>query len=311
MAAADPKVSRSNAATAGANEERIDASSHTAALSGTQAFPMSAQVARIDHVTATASTQLDARRRWEAGAARLTSVVADLQTGGHGRLGRTWQAPEGSSLLVSTIVAIPATDAARESLGFLTMVSALAIRAAIAEATSAEALVSWPNDVVLRGEGTEARKVAGILGEFLGERDGSLWAVMGVGVNLIQSAAELAASPETAGATSLLASGALAVTPEVASESASLRDHLLASYLANLAERVALLETNQPTAVVDEMNRVSADVDAQVSVGTLDGTVEGAGRRITENGSLQIATHRGLVTVTTGQVAMFAMEGTK
>jgi BirA family biotin operon repressor/biotin-[acetyl-CoA-carboxylase] ligase len=94
-------------------------------------------------------------------------VVADVQTAGRGRLGRTWEAPPGTSLLFSVVLTPPV---AAERLPGLTLVGAHAV----IDALPVAAEIKHPNDVLVGG-----RKVCGILGE---ARDGRV--VLGVGINV-------------------------------------------------------------------------------------------------------------------------------
>jgi BirA family biotin operon repressor/biotin-[acetyl-CoA-carboxylase] ligase len=126
------------------------------------------------------------------GAPEGAVAAAGEQTEGRGRLGRSWQAPTGTSLLFS-IVLEPPVAAAR--LAELSLVAG----AAVAEALEAEAgvptTVKHPNDVLVGG-----RKVAGILAEAAEGR-----VVLGVGVNVSQTEAQL---PDATLATSLALEGA-------------------------------------------------------------------------------------------------------
>lgn len=115
------------------------------------------------------------------------------QTEGRGRLGRTWQAPAGTSLLFS-IVLEPPVPAAR--LSELSLVAGAAVAEAIASETGLRTSVKHPNDVLVGG-----RKVAGILAE---AADGRV--VLGIGVNISQTEAELPGDT----ATSLFLAGATA-----------------------------------------------------------------------------------------------------
>ena len=94
-------------------------------------------------------------------------VAADVQTAGRGRLGRTWEAPPGTSLLFS-LVLTPAKPPDR--LPGLTLVGAQAV----IDALPVAAEIKHPNDVLVGG-----RKLAGILGE---ARDGRV--VLGIGINV-------------------------------------------------------------------------------------------------------------------------------
>src|ERR671936_1285438 len=114
-------------------------------------------------------------------------VVADEQTEGRGRLGRTWLAPAGTSLLVSILLR-PDVEPAR--LPELSLVAGRACAEAIAETAGLETEVKFPNDVLVR-----RRKVAGILAEASEGR-----VVLGIGVNVSQGAGQLppdARTPET------------------------------------------------------------------------------------------------------------------
>ena len=104
-------------------------------------------------------------------------AVTDHQTGGRGRLGRTWDEPAGSSVLVSVLLRPPASRRLPE----LSLVAALAVAIAVEETTMLSAQVKWPNDVMLN-----RRKVAGILSELV---DGSV--VVGIGLNVNQTRDEL------------------------------------------------------------------------------------------------------------------------
>jgi BirA family transcriptional regulator, biotin operon repressor / biotin---[acetyl-CoA-carboxylase] ligase len=116
------------------------------------------------HLRETDSTNERARELAEAGAPHGTLVTAGVQTAGRGRQGRRWEAPAGSALLCSLLV--------RSFDDLLSLRAGLAV----AEVAGGEALVKWPNDVLLEG-----RKVAGVLVEGR-PQDG--WAVVGIGINV-------------------------------------------------------------------------------------------------------------------------------
>ena len=111
-------------------------------------------------------------------------AVAEEQTEGRGRLGRSWEAPEGTSVLVSVLL-LPAVQAAR--LPELSLVGGGAVAEAIAEVTGIEPTIKFPNDVLIAG-----RKVAGILAE---SSEGRV--VLGIGVNANQTREQLPADAQT------------------------------------------------------------------------------------------------------------------
>lgn len=102
------------------------------------------------------------------GAAEGLVAVADHQTAGRGRLGRTWEAPAGASLLMSVLLR---PDLSAERRHLVTTAVALAGASAIDEAGPT---LKWPNDLLIGG-----RKVAGVLAEVDGDA-----VVVGMGINL-------------------------------------------------------------------------------------------------------------------------------
>jgi BirA family biotin operon repressor/biotin-[acetyl-CoA-carboxylase] ligase len=111
-------------------------------------------------------------------------AVAEEQTEGRGRLGRAWEAPAGTSVLVSVLL-LPMVEAPR--LPELSLVAGGAVAQAIAEVTGLEAAIKFPNDILVRG-----RKVAGILAE---SSEGRV--VLGIGVNANQTLEQLPTDAKT------------------------------------------------------------------------------------------------------------------
>jgi BirA family transcriptional regulator, biotin operon repressor / biotin---[acetyl-CoA-carboxylase] ligase len=120
------------------------------------------------HLRRTDSTSNRARDLALAGAPHGTLVTASLQTAGRGRQGRHWAAPAGQSLLMSLLL--------RPSPLLLPLLAAVAV----CDIAGDEALLKWPNDIVLpRANGLA--KLAGILAE---GRPQEGWAVLGIGLNV-------------------------------------------------------------------------------------------------------------------------------
>ena len=127
-----------------------------------------------------ASTQRLLERDDEEGAVAVT----DEQSEGRGRLGRTWHAPAGTSILLSVLLR-PDVPPAR--LPELSVVAGRAVAEAIRNETPVITAVKLPNDVLVDG-----RKVAGVLAE---ATDGRV--VLGIGVNVNQTADQLPAEAQT------------------------------------------------------------------------------------------------------------------
>lgn len=128
------------------------------------------------HEDACESTQLLLDPSLPEGAVATTGH----QTGGRGRLGRTWEDTPGRSLLCSVLLKPPADRRAAE----LTLVGALAVAETVERALGRAAQIKWPNDVLV-----DERKVSGGLAEL---RDGAV--ILGLGVNVNQSEDELPAA---------------------------------------------------------------------------------------------------------------------
>lgn len=122
------------------------------------------------------STNDQAKRLAEAGSPHGTLVVADTQTSGKGRRGRSWVSPEGTGIWMSLLMRpeIPPSHAS-----MLTLVMALAVAEGIEAETGLETLIKWPNDIVISG-----KKVCGILTEMSAELDCIHYVVTGMGINV-------------------------------------------------------------------------------------------------------------------------------
>jgi BirA family biotin operon repressor/biotin-[acetyl-CoA-carboxylase] ligase len=122
------------------------------------------------------STQRRARDLADAGAPEGTVVLADRQSSGRGRLGRTWFSPPGVSVMCTVVLRPPCDPTA---VAPLPLVAGLAVADAVRGATGLAAGLKWPNDVQVGG-----RKVAGVLAELLGEVDRVSAVLLGVGLNV-------------------------------------------------------------------------------------------------------------------------------
>lgn len=126
------------------------------------------------------STQDELRRLAERGAPEGTVVVANHQTRGRGREGRSWVDQPGSNLLLSLLLR-PKMTATR--VPQLSLLGAVATREVLITSTQLEIGIRWPNDLVVG-----RRKLAGILAEAsaLGDQVGQV--ILGIGINVNQTA---------------------------------------------------------------------------------------------------------------------------
>jgi len=132
---------------------------------------------RIHYFVEVGSTQKVAAEMVEAGAVPGTVIIAERQTAGRGRLGRSWHSPPGLNLY-ATIILQP-----RRSIAEVPQLSLVAgVAAADALATVAPGMVAlkWPNDIWLKG-----RKTGGIIAEAVTDAGQRLvWVLLGIGLNL-------------------------------------------------------------------------------------------------------------------------------
>jgi BirA family biotin operon repressor/biotin-[acetyl-CoA-carboxylase] ligase len=141
-------------------------------------------VSRLERFASVPSTQFIVREWLEQGTPEVAIAVADEQTAGRGRLGRTWTAPPGAALLVSAGFRpddLPARHAWRlAATASLAMLDAAEDVAGLRDATLG---LKWPNDIVADGPDGLLRKVAGVLGEAMLDDDQVTAAVVGIGIN--------------------------------------------------------------------------------------------------------------------------------
>ena len=255
----------------------------------------------VRFVGTTGSTNADLLAEARAGAPEGLVLVADHQTAGRGRHGRSWVAPPGAALLASVLLRPRAGSAA---LTLLSPAVGLAVRDACADA-GADVQLKWPNDVIARVPGEagapDEAKLAGVLAESDVTSGGTAAVVAGFGVNLLSQHALSAAVAAQAGETERdfaplppTALDALAVVP-------SSRDELLVSVLVRLdAWYRCLRDPAGQRDLLDELRRHSATLGRQVRVLTPGGIVAGRAADLTADGHLVVVTDAGPVTVTAG-----------
>ncbi len=162
---------------------------------------------RVEVLAEAASTNAVVADRARSGEPHGLVVVAESQTGGRGRLDRSWVSPPQAGLTFSVLLR---TALPPEQLGWLPLLGGLAVARALRLQAEVDAVLKWPNDVLL-----DDRKVCGLLAEAVGDA-----VVLGIGLNVSTRADEL----PVPSATSLLLAGA-AVTD---------RDTLLRAILREL-----------------------------------------------------------------------------
>ncbi len=138
--------------------------------------------------------EVDSTNRWAKrlasdGAAEGTLVLAESQTQGRGRLGRSWASTPGKGIWLSLILR-PKISAAE--LAGMTILTAVSMAQAIYNTVGIQVLIKWPNDLIYNN-----RKLVGILAEVNGEADLVNYLIIGLGLNVNQTASDFPAELET------------------------------------------------------------------------------------------------------------------
>jgi BirA family biotin operon repressor/biotin-[acetyl-CoA-carboxylase] ligase len=126
------------------------------------------------------STNDTARRLAESDSPEGTLIIAEKQTKGRGRLGRSWYSPQGKGLYFSVILR---PRVVIERIPALSLVAAFSVCRVIEALTNLRPRIKWPNDCLIRD-----KKVAGILIDISAELDRISHAILGVGLNINNTA---------------------------------------------------------------------------------------------------------------------------
>ena len=238
---------------------------------------------KIHHFDEVESTNDEAHRLAEAGALHGEVVVADFQTRGRGRRGRSWVAPRGKALTFSVVLR-PAIAPARAP--EITIAAAVAAAEAAREMGAGSARIKWPNDVECKG-----RKIAGLLTELRAEPDRVRHAVLGVGVNVSLQMHDFPEELRPVATSLLLESGERQPRPLVC-----------ARLLEHVEEWLSLHETEGFGPVADRWRELSSTLGRRVRITGAD-PIEGDAVDLAEDGALLVRAAGGaLVRVLAGDV---------
>lgn len=217
------------------------------------------------------STNDAAFRLGEEGVAEGVCVLAEHQTKGRGRLGRSWQSPKGNDLLFSVLL--------RPKLGpsdvqKITLVAAVAVVKAVSQFAGIEAGIKWPNDIYYK-----EKKLGGILTEMSADSDRVKFVVVGIGLNINSSGGEL-----PAGSVSLR---------DIAGKKLSRVD-----FARELFARLDADYRRLSEGLFDELSKEWEDLSVtsgrRVSIKANDRTVEGQAMGIDKDGALWIRKDNGI-----------------
>jgi len=236
------------------------------------------------------STNNAAKNAAEQGSVHGALFIAEQQSAGKGRRGRSWVSPTGTGIWM-TILLKPELEPSYASM--LTLVAALSISEAIEEATGLVAKIKWPNDIVVNG-----KKVCGILTEMNAEIECIHYVVIGLGtnVNIEEFPKEI---QETA--TSLMIEAGKHID----------RVPVICAFLS-------CFETNYETFIkqknlsdlLENYNKRLVNCGREVRILDSNGGYIGIARGIDKNGGLIVEKEKGeTVTITSGEVSVRGIYG--
>ncbi|TAA66045.1 biotin--[acetyl-CoA-carboxylase] ligase [Planococcus salinarum] len=228
----------------------------------------------MEYVSSCESTQIIAHQLAQQGVPDGTTVLAEEQTAGRGRMARKWDSVHGKGIWMSVILR---PDVPIQRAPQFTLIAAVAVVRAIEEVTGLNADIKWPNDILLNG-----KKCTGILTELQSDADGIQALIIGIGLNANQGPADF--SEEVKGiATSLKMEKGNSVS----------RQELVRAILYYLEQYSAIYIEEGFGALKLMWEGYSTTIGRTVRARMAKETIEGVAESITDEGVLQIRTKDG------------------
>ena len=230
------------------------------------------------------STNTLAMEAASQGASEGTVIIAETQTGGKGRLGRTWISPRGNLYL--SVILRPQIPTHKAPL--ITLVGAVAVASAIRKLCSVQAEIKWPNDILISG-----KKVAGLLTEMSAEPDRIRHIALGIGVDVNMDLQELPLDVRL-NATSLATQAGAVID----------RNLLVRQIFRDLEHWYRIFLTSERE-VLKEWEQLNVTISRRVQVSGMGEVFEGLAQGIDSEGRLKVALDDGTIrTVAAGDVTI-------
>jgi len=231
---------------------------------------------RLQVVAEIGSTNDAIMEAGRAGESEGLAILADRQTSGRGRRGRSWASLPGVGIWTSILLRPPVSPLQAP---LLTLMAGLATAEAIASVARVEPLVKWPNDLLLDG-----RKVVGILTEMTttGQRIGHV--AIGIGINVHQRREDFPESVRETATSIDLAAGCRVERGEVA---ATLYDSLDRWYAAVCGDGTSV--------ILQAARARSVTLGKPVTVDTGEEKWQGTALDLDEDGALLVVDTRGAI----------------
>lgn len=244
---------------------------------------------KIQYFDVLDSTNTYTKHLADQGAPEGTVIIAGQQTGGRGRLGRSFFSPAGMGIYMSVILR---PDCHPEELMHLTCAAGVAAGDAVAEVTGQMPGIKWTNDLVLG-----KRKLGGILTELSVDPLSRKvkWAIVGIGINCCQRPEDF---PEEIRHIAI----SLGVSP-------SHRSQLMAELIRAL-QRMRLHLFAEKQGFMEDFRHRCVTIGSEISILRGEDVCHGKAVGVDENGGLQVVFSDGTEgTVTSGEVSIRGMYG--
>ena len=245
------------------------------------------RLTRLDVMWSTTSTNTQLLERPNPTAGACEALLAEFQTAGRGRRGRTWLAPPGGAVCLSLSWTFP--EVPRDAGALSLAVGVCALRALESHGIS-NVRLKWPNDLLVAD-----RKLGGVLIELRAESAGPACAVIGIGLNVALGAALL----ERIATTGLQAVDLTSVATKPVS-----RNALAASLIESVVRGLIEFEREGLRPFVEEWRHADALRGRPVTVQAADETARGLARGIDLTGALMVETPQGLRKFFSGEVSV-------
>ena len=223
----------------------------------------------------TDSTMREAAEWADRNAPEGTLILAEEQTAGRGRLGRSWNSPRGVGIYGSLILRPPVPPSQAP---MLTLVMGLGVSRGIGEAVGKQCDIRWPNDVLLN-----EKKCCGVLVEMSAEEDRVCYAIAGFGINVNQDSMP----PELAD---------IATSLRIETGCEFVRDVVLDAVLKHTARYYDMFLDRGASVIIDAFSRASTYVRGRrVVVESGERAVSGTTAGLNSSGLLLLETTAGRI----------------
>ena len=251
----------------------------------------------IIHLRNIDSTNSFAKKIASAGCDSGTVIVADHQTDGRGRLGRSFSSSNNKGLWMSIILR---PDIILKELQIITLATSVAVTRTIKEITGIEAMIKWPNDIMING-----KKICGILTEMNSTEGKVNFVVIGIGINVNQELEDFEEELRKI-ATSIKISAREIYKKKETDYKLPKFDkiRILKVLLRELDDIFAQIFQGKSSEILSEWKASSITLGKRVQVKDGNMVYVGFAENITEEGRLVIRCSEGVIEVLSGEVVV-------